>query len=48
MVWAAWAIAWISTAAAVSVGIVCTGEWKLVAFMILPALIRINDNGEKR
>lgn len=48
MVWIARAIAWVSTATAVSIGILCTGEWKLVAFMILPALIRISDNGEKR
>ena len=48
MVWVAWAIAWVSTAAAVSIGIVCTGEWRLVAFMILPALIRISNNEGKR
>lgn len=44
MVWVAWAVAWVSTAAAVSIGIVRTGEWRLAFLMIIPALIRISNN----
>ena len=43
MVWIGWGLAWVSTAAAVSVGIIQTGRWDLLFFMLIPAFIHIKS-----
>lgn len=41
MIWIGWGLVWVSMAAAVSVGIIQTGRWDLLFFMVIPALIHI-------
>lgn len=41
MIWIGWGLVWVSMAAAVSVGIIQTGRWDLLIFMVIPALIHI-------
>lgn len=43
MRWAAYAAAWLSTAAAVIVGLLVTGNWGLLFFMLLPLCINIHN-----
>lgn len=46
--WIAYAIAWLSTSAAVCTGIIVTGKWGLLFFMLIPTLISVRtrrDNG---
>lgn len=46
MIWIAYALEWISMAAAVSVGIYVTGNWHLLWFMLIPCLVSVYTTSE--
>lgn len=51
MIWIAYALEWISMAAAVSVGIYVTVNWHLLWFMLIPCLFSVrttNKDGNKK
>lgn len=47
MIWIVYMAVWISMAAAVSVGIVVTGKWSLLWFMLIPALVEMRSDGTR-
>ena len=48
MMWIAYAIAWISTAAAVSVGMYYTHNPKVLWALLIPALIRVTRSDKDK
>lgn len=48
MMWIAYALAWISTATAVSVGIYYTDNPKCLLALFIPALIRVSTRDDKK
>ena len=44
--WVAYSIVWLSMALAVSTGIVVTGKWTLLWFMIIPGLVSLHEGAD--
>ena len=47
-IWISYAIAWLSTAIAVSVGIYYTRSIHCLWFMIIPAILRVQTGGDEK
>lgn len=48
MMWFAYAMVWLSTAGAVCYGMYITQDWRLLFFMLLPALVNLEQKGHEK